>query len=265
MAMFSCPSEEDVVLHECDGMMFRTPRALMCGDGYRFEEENTGQPEITVCVPFPTGLAAKVMGPKKANILMLRKQTKVKITARTSETTGEVVVVGDTQEKVDAATERVRQFIDTICNEQPFTHFVAIPCVGDTRFVNAGNGVRGFVDRVGSLCRLSDDAWDNLSRLHLTLMTVRLNEADCPRVQKLIEEAVSEFNWTGPARLDMTGVGILTGADESGPRVFYARPRSSETKEMIEQLRDAIAEKLRGAKVEVIEVVNRLHVTILRR
>ena len=125
--MFACPGEPDKVIYTCDGMTFRSSQPAYAGTTHGFKEESPPE-KLAASIPVPMQLAGKVIGKKKANIQMLRRQTKCKITVAEATGFSNIIIMSDSQEKLDAAVEQVKAFIEAISKEQPFTHFVAIPC-----------------------------------------------------------------------------------------------------------------------------------------
>lgn len=261
--MFACPGESDKVLYTCDGMNFRSSQPAYSGADQGFQEER-GPEELSVTIPVPEQLAGKVIGKGKANIQMLRAQTKCKISIVKSIGYSNLLVVSNSQEKLDAAVQQINAFIDTIKTDSDPTHFVAIPCVSDKLFVHGDGGIRGWLSRVNSICPLSNSAWDNLNRLHFTLLMLRLEESDCERVQGIINDVVAHFDWHADTEVEIVGFNSF-GNDKDGPRLFYAQPRYGAEIEHIKKLRDALAVELRAQKVDVCTVVDEFHITVLRR
>ena len=261
--MFACPGESDVVIYECNGMMFRSSQAALAGADHGFQEE-APPAAFTGTVKAPLPLATKILGKKKANIQMLRRQTKTRITTSEEGSFFHLMITADTQERLDSAIEQVQAFVDMVASEQPFTHFVAIPCVSDKLFVDGDGGIRGFLNRVNASCRLGNEAWENLNRLHFTLLTLRLDENDCERVQKLIDGVVADFDWREDLEVEIAGINVFGGGEE-GPRLFYAQPRGGEVVMEMKRLQEALAVALRANKVQVVEVVDVLHITLVRK
>jgi 2'-5' RNA ligase len=206
-------------------------------------------------------LAARVLGKSRANVKLLRRSTKARIIV--IEGTGRIYlqVSAESQEKLDSAIARVRAHVESIRQEEPFTHFVAVPCDTDRAFVA---GCRRFLDFAQSSTPLLHDAYDNLHRLHITLMTLRLpDEGAAQKAATVVAQTVGQFNWDRARAADVAGINTFTGED--GPRLFYAQLSGTDEKVLLGELQQTLAYDLRGAGFEVIEVIDIFHITILRR
>lgn len=261
--MFACPGEDDVVIYECNGMMFRSSQAAMAGADHGFREE-PAPASFTGSVQAPATLAAKIEGKKKSNIQMLRRQTKTKITTQEDGPFYNLIVTADTQERLDNAIQQIQALVDSVANERPFSHFVAIPCVSDKLFVDGEGGMRGFLNRVNQSCNLSSQAWENLNRLHFTLLTLRLEEEECAGVQKIIDQVVSEFEWREELEIEIAGINVFNDGEHSA-RLFYAQPRACDALVEMRRLQEALAVALRAKQVQIVDVVDVFHITLIRR
>ena len=212
----------------------------------------------------PVELGWKILGRQNANIKMLRKQTQTKIFTMESETTFTITIQSDSQEKVDKAKVQVEGYVESVRKDQPFTHFVAIPVVCDKLFVQGDGGMRGFLNRVQQFCQLSSRAWSNLNRLHFTLLTLHMEEEDCERVQKIIDDVVAHFEWQGDTEIEIAGINTF-GKGKDGPRLYYAQPRGTQTYVEMKRLQEALAIAIRENGVRITEVVDKFHITLLRK
>ena len=259
--MFACPGEPDFVLYSCSGMTFRSTQSALAGADQGFVEESDENSFVT-SIDFPLSIAQQVLGRKRANIQSLRKSTGAKISVTEGTSTVHLIITATSQDQLDKAAQQVRAHIDSIKQDQSFTHFVAIPCVEDKAFVD---GIRRFINLTNTSCPLRPIAFDNLNRLHMTLLTLRLTTQDeVEKAARIINKAVKDFNWNADNALEISGLNVFDGG-EDGPRLYYAQPRGSETKAQIKELQEVIASQLREAGVNVFEVINILHITVLRR
>ncbi|KAK8841124.1 activating signal cointegrator 1 complex subunit [Tritrichomonas musculus] len=259
--MFACPGEPDFVLYNVNGMTFRATEAALAGTDQGFVEEsaeNSYQSSIDV----PSSLAERVFGKKKANIQSLRKSTGTRISITEGTNVVHLIISASSKEKLDAAVQQVQSHVDSIKADESFTHFVAVPCTSDPSFTD---GIRRFLTMTNSSSPLQPIAFDNLHRLHITLLTLRLTSQEM--VQKaglIICKTVKDFDWNGDKSIEISGLNVFDGG-EDGPRLFYAQPRGSDTKIMLKALQESIATALRQNNIPIVEVIDIFHITVLRR
>jgi 2'-5' RNA ligase len=259
--MYECPGEPEFILYDFNGMTFRSCRAAFAGADRGFVEEMPAN-SFVGSVEFPSDLLSRILGKKKGSLQNLRRATKTRIVVNEGTGTSHLVVSAESQEKLDNAITQVRSHIDSIRKQQPFTHFVAVPCVSDPSFVE---GVRGFLQLANRTTPLSNDAFDNLTRLHITLVTLRIDDdAAANRASQVIKQTVEQFDWTKGRELEISGINTFT-SDEGDPRLYFAQLRGTDAKELLRELQANLAADLRSKGFDVVEVTDVFHITILRR
>ncbi|OHT05295.1 KH domain containing protein [Tritrichomonas foetus] len=259
--MFACPGEPDFVLYSCNGMTFRSTQSALAGSDQGFVEESA-ENSFQASIDVPTSIAEKVFGRKKANIQSLRRSTGTRINITEGTNIIHLIISTSSKEKLDNAVQQVQSHVDSIKADESFTHFVAVPCVSDPAF---SDGVRRFLNLINTSCPLRPIAFDNLKRLHFTLLTLRLTSPELvEKAGKIICQTVKGFEWTGDKSIEISGLNVFDGG-EDGPRLFYAQPRGTDTKILIKLLQEAMAAALRQGGIDVVEVIDVLHITVLRR
>lgn len=261
MAMFACPGEPDFVLYDVNGMTFRSTQTALAGTDQGFVEESADS-SYQASIDVPTNLAERVFGKKKANIQSLRRSTGTRINITEGTNVIHLIISASSKEKLDAAVQQVQSHVDSIKDDESFTHFVAVPCVSDPAFID---GVRRFLNMINSSCPLKSIAFDNLNRLHLTLLTLRLTTQEMvAKASDIICKAVRDFPWGADKSLEISGLNTFDGG-EDGPRLFYAQTRGSDSKVLLKELQETIATALRQNQINIVEVVDIFHITVLRR
>lgn len=259
--MFACPEEPDYVIYTVDGISFRSHKASLAGADQGFVEE-TNDYKFTATINVPDNLVQRVVGKGKANIKNLRRSTKTKIIIREGDSCHHLIISAPTKEILNDAVTQVQEHVDSIAQNGSFTHFICIPCVTDQAFVD---GCKSFLKLFHNSCALNADAFDNLNRLHLTLLTLALNDEDSiNKASQIMSEVVKEYDWTEDKEMEISGINVF-GNGEDGPRLFYAQPRGNDATLRLRELQQVLATELRQKGIQVIEVNDIFHITLLRK
>ena len=258
--MYQVPGEQEYGLCSIEGMNFRVHQNLISGTGPELIDETEGS-KYKSMIEFPTALYGIIIGKKKSHIMELRSKTKTKIFAMEGEGTSFLRIEAPTQELLDNATQICQEYVTSKIESQPFTHFIAVPCISSVSFVNSA---RDFLKFINTSCHLNAEAYDNLYRLHLTLLTLRLLDEDQIQLAKEITERVIEnFDWTCDHSLKIAGVNSF-GSQSEGVRLYFAQPAGTETVAMLKDLQKELGDALEAEKIDIVERSEVFHITLLR-
>jgi hypothetical protein len=210
----------------------------------------------------PSALAARVLGKGRAHLKALRAATKTKIVAVDGDSCVHLQVFADTQAQLDAAVAAVARHAGAVAAAEPLTHLIAVPAVADRAFVDA---VRRFLDLAGASSPLGRAAFENLARLHVTLLTLRLRAPEeVRRAGAALRAAVAQFDWRAEREAEIAGINTMQG-DDGRPRLFYAQLRGTAARALLVALQRALAAALCDAGLDVVDVPDPLHITVARR
>ena len=260
--MYQSPDDPNYVILQTDnGMNFRIHGSCITPTVQVKEEENTNQ-VFKGAVDFPIQLADQVFGPKKSNVNELRKITGAKISISEGLVNLTFVITANSQAKLDEALAIVRGHVEGIILSQPYTHIVCIPCVDDPVFSQAA---RDYVGRINGMCALSNDAIDNLYRLHVNLCTLRLlNDDQVTHAGEVLKRSVASFDWTYKNHAEISGINT-SGSDRDGPKQFVAQFRGTDELLNMKELQQALVDDFKKAGIDVVDIPENLFISLVKR
>lgn len=202
----------------------------------------------------------KVFGEGKVKVNQLI--TKFKCEINVTEENNEVFVrVSGSKQAVGRASNEIHKLITSAYKGIQWNYFIAANCSTDENF---NKGIEKYLKMVSNESKLDDLAFDNIYRLHITLMELILsNDYEIEKVGKIMKSTVSEFNWNLGNSFEVTG--IKTFNDGSGkPRIFYGEPENSDEMKLLHKLQHCLEKNLKNEGIYIHDVSSVFHITVCR-
>ena len=256
--MYQIPNEENLILFEYNNLYFRSHNNIFLKKN-EIKDNNSFfsfQKELF----FPKNLNGLVIGKNKSNIEQLKKQIKAKIQFFDGDPNSKILIQATTKEIFEESEKIVQEYLDSILKKSSFTHFIAIPCISDQNFIEI---CKNYLKNLP--IGLKFDAYDNLNRLHFTLITLRLfNKEQIDKTCKILKNTVESFNWINEKNFEMNGINYF-GENIEGPNVYYIEPKNNLIIKNLIEFQNILKENLLKENIDIYEVNKIFHITLFRK
>ncbi|KAH0787149.1 KH domain containing protein [Histomonas meleagridis] len=228
-----------------------------------FPEEEEIEPEVfTNVIEFPRVFSDKVLGENNSNIKDIQSKTGCSITVEQDESQVYLKLSCLIQYKVFSATKQIDQLLQKSRKGIEWNYFIAVNCSTDPNF---NKGIKKYLDMMNSTAQLEELAYDNIYRLHVTLMELVLsNDKEIEKVGNILKKTVSEFNWRGGDHFDVTGIKTFADFKTPYPRIYYGEPKKCDTMEILRFLQNELAKNMKKEHIYIHDVTNEFHITVCR-
>lgn len=217
--------------------------------------------ENTEVIVFPNVLMEKVFGKDKKVISQMINKFKCKIDLSEENEEVYVKISSDFKKNINSVKNEIHKMINSAYKGIQWNYFIAINCSTDRDF---NNGITKYLNMMNNESQLQELAYDNVYRLHITLMELILsNDYEIEKVGEILRKTVSEFNWNEADNFEVTG--IKTFSDNDGkPRIYYGEPKESSTMDLLRKLQNKLQKNLRENGIYVYDVSHVFHITVCR-
>ena len=227
-----------------------------------YEGDSEPTLELKQTIEFPLVFAENVLGENNSNIKNIQSVTGCSITVRRDESQVYLDLSSSAEYKLKRASNQIYLLINKSKKGIEWNYFIAVNCSTDPKF---NEGINNYLNLMNKASPLKELAYDNVYRLHITLMELVLtNDAEIEKVGNILKRTVSTFNWTGGDHFEVTGIKTFADFKTPNPRIYYGEPKEGQTMEILRDLQNKLASDLKKEHIFIHQVTGVFHITVCR-